>query len=310
MPGRQAEAARFCELLTALAVDPAGWRGDAGSACVGFLAEVLERKAARLDADKGAGVVGADAVAEAVLVISGPAGTDLGKNVRRILAMDSPLGYVIGAVSRNLDREVLAGVMGVGARQVGPGTRALVSTDAMQGDEVDPLNRWETTAAWARGASEPSEESVAASRLFVDVLATRFGVRPTVTRAAMELAADVAMDGEVRSAGATPATTRRRIERFTTAAGGTGGLALRRDQVAAMAGLLFGSLRHPEWSLYGACARAVVDGAPLHVSLWHAERARTVAARVASTPRAVGRGVQPALFEGASFSAGRGLRSA
>ncbi|WP_347042001.1 hypothetical protein [Brachybacterium nesterenkovii] len=308
MPGRQAEAARFCELLTALAVDPAGWRGDAGSACVGFLAEVLERKAARLDADRGAGVVGADVVAEAVLVISGPAGTDLGqKNIGRIQAMDSPLGYVIGAVSRNLDREVLAGVMGVGARQVGPGTRAVVSTDAVQGDEVVPLNRWETTAAWARGASE---ESVAASRLFVDVLATRFGVRPTVTRAAMELAADVAVDGEVRSAGATPATTRRRIERFTTVAGATGGLALRRDQVAAIAGLLFGSLRHPEWSLYGACARAVVDGAPLHVSLWHAERARTVAARVASTPRAVGRGVQPALFEGASFSAGRGLRSA
>ena len=67
-----------------------------------------------------------------------------------------------------------------------------------------------------------------------------------------------------------------------------------RVQAQAFAWLVFGTERHPEWSLLAECARAVRAGDAVAVSPWHARHARTVAARPGQVRREEGR--QPALF--------------
>lgn len=302
------QRARFDAALSALAADPAGWSGPAGAACVEVIGDALADKAGRLDRSRDS-FTGADVVAEAVLVISGTAGTELAESIERLQAMESPLAYVIGSVSRNLDREVLSERMGVGARQVGPETRAVGSLESVREDVPEALEVESTRAPWARRPVERSQDADRAAELFFVTMTERFGARPQLVRGSMGLASDVAV-APGRMTGATSQATARRLSEFAAAAAGPRGLVARREQIASMGALIFGSIRHPEWSLYGACARAAVHGEELRVSAWHTRHARTVAARMPSTPRVVGVGVQQSLFEVAAPSAGRAVRVA
>ena len=110
------DQARFRGILGGLAED--GWHGEAGPEFVELIGEVLSAKSSTLECS-------GDCVSEAVLVVAGCGGGDLGVFAARLLAMDNPLGYVITSVATNLDRAAVEDVMGVGSRQVGPGVEAV-----------------------------------------------------------------------------------------------------------------------------------------------------------------------------------------
>jgi hypothetical protein len=297
--------ARFRELLGALAADPAGWQSPAGSAVLEFLGGVLERKRAAIAATVGdAGVMLApeDVVSEAVLVVSGDG---LAENVPALLALDSPLGYVVAAVSRNVDRLGLEDQMGVGSRQVEPGTRAIahlpgVARGASEGVEGEDLDLLGVEPAWARGREATSVEAKALVRSFAQVMIARFHVRARVVAAGLEVAADVAVEGERAklldpAVPMTAARTRRRLARFREEAGALRRVGLDRGQVQAMSGLVFGTERHPEWSLLAECGRAAREDRAVVVTGWQASQARLVAARPGTRARVAGRGVAPSL---------------
>lgn len=132
-------AAEFRQVMEALASDPEGWSGLAGSDFAALMARVFARKVASMNRDPRSGGVlldASDAVSEAVLIVDGPAHLSLSQNVCRILAMEKPLGYVVGAVVANLARAELAGRMGAGSRQVTRG-----STRVLHFEELTCLNR-------------------------------------------------------------------------------------------------------------------------------------------------------------------------
>lgn len=284
----------FRELLIAAAADPAGWSSPAGEALAHFLTRVLEPKSATTE---GAG----DCAAEAVLVISGRGG--LAASAARILEMDAPLGFVIKSVSLNVDRAALAETMGVGSRQVGAGVQRVQRFSELTADGGPALDAVSMASAWAPARGEGSPESAAVVREFAAVLIQRFRVRGAVVARCVEVAADTAVDGE-RGVGATASVTRRRLRRFLEAGEQLREVGLARERAAAMAGLLFGTERHPEWSLLSECAHARRAGRAVRVSSWHERQARVVAARPGGLGRSVG--VQPALFE-TSERAGRAV---
>lgn len=290
------DLAEFCRVMGALASDPAGWSGSAGNDFAELMRRVFARKMAGLGRDSSGGALlvdASDAVSEAVLVVDGPDRLSLSQNVRRILAMEKPLGYVVSAVVGNLSRAELSGRMGVGSRQVtGGATRVLHFDELAYAMESDPLDRLAAEPAWARLQGEGSRDEGMVVRSFVGILAQRFGVRLTVAHRGLEVAEMAALRGDT-GAGMTPATARRRVGLFMRELPALRG-SLDRAQAQAFAGLLFGTERHPEWSLLAECARAVRDGDSVRVSAWHARHARTVAARPGLVRREPSR--QPALF--------------
>ena len=155
--GNGGHADEFRRAMEALASDPEGWSGAAGDEFVSMMHRVLARMTAgrgRNGCDGGSSVVPGDAVAEAVLVVSGAGQLSMTENVHRILAMERPLGYVIGAVARNFARAELAGEMGTDSRQVSPGApRVLHLYELESSMESDPLGSALCTARmgpWAR----------------------------------------------------------------------------------------------------------------------------------------------------------------
>lgn len=153
--GQGSDSAEFGRVLTALAVDSCGWRGSAGTEFVELMHRVFERKIGALKSyshDRALLVDASDAVSEAVLVVEGPSRLSLSQNIRRILAMEKPLGYVVAAVSANLSRAELAGQMGTGSRHVAAGTpRVLHFGELTSTSESDPLDKLEADPAWSRG---------------------------------------------------------------------------------------------------------------------------------------------------------------
>lgn len=288
--------AEFRQVMDALASDAEGWSGPAGDEFAALMERVFARKIARMQRDARAGAVlvdASDAVSEAVLVVDGPARLSLPQNVHRILAMEKPLGYVVGSVAANLDRAELAGHMGAGSRQVTRGsTRVLHFDELARLPESDPLDRLAARPAWARGECEVSAEARVVVRSFVGVLAQRFRVQPEVVRRGLEVAGTAAVAGDA-GVGMTPATARRRVGLFMKELPALRG-SFDRSQAQAFAWLLFGTERHPEWSLLAECARAVREGDAVKVSPWQARHARSVAARPGHMRRELGR--QPALF--------------
>lgn len=296
MYGQGSEAAEFRQAMEALASDPDGWSGPAGDAFVALMHRVLVRMVAGRDRGYRASsllVDPSDAAAEAVMVVEGPDRLALSQNVRRILAMERPLGYVVGAVSKNLSRAELSGQMGAGSRQVTRGSTRILHFNELDGAlESDPLDRLSSEAAWAGGQGEGSREARTVVGSFVAVLAQRFRVRPDVSRRGLEVAGTAALEGDT-GVGMTPATARRRVGLFMKELPSLRG-SFDRSQAQAFAWLLFGTERHPEWSLLAECARAVREGDAVKVSPWHARNARTVAAHPGQVRREAGR--QPALF--------------
>lgn len=294
--GGASEAAEFRRVLEALASDPDGWAGAAGDEFVSLMHRVL----ARMIVGRGRGSRGGssmvepgDVVAEAVLVVSGPGRRAMAQNVHRILEMERPLGYVVGAVAKNLSRAELAGQMGTGSRQVSPGTARILHYEELESlVDSDPLDRLSARHAWVREEGEASREARATVDSFVAILAQRFMVRPDQARRGLEIAGTAAVDGDM-GVGSTSATARRRAGRFMKELPSMRG-AFNRVQAQAFAWLVFGTERHPEWSLLAECARAVREGDPVKVSPWQARHARTVAARPGQVRREPGR--QPALF--------------
>ncbi|MDN5899318.1 MAG: hypothetical protein L0H74_04550 [Brachybacterium sp.] len=157
------DAAEFGQVMEALASDPEGWSGPAGDEFAALMKRVFARKIAGMQRSSRGGAVlvdASDAVSEAVLVVDGPARPSLSQNVHRILAMERPLGYVVGAVAANLSRAELAGRMGAGSRQVTRGsTRVLHFDDLTRLPQSDPLDRSAARPAWARGECEASAEA-------------------------------------------------------------------------------------------------------------------------------------------------------
>lgn len=296
MEATVSECTRFCRVLERLAASPEGWGSEAGTEFAHFMSGVLERKAKWLRAEgrvEDTLADPADVVSEAIFVTEGPAGVSLADNVRRILQMEKPLGYVVGAVSANLSRDVLAGRMGVGARQVASGSSPVLHFDQLtRAPEDNPLDRLVAGPAWAWGQGEGSREARTVIGSFVALLAQRFRVRPEISRHGLEVAGTAALDGDT-GVGMTPATARRRVGLFMKELPALRG-SFDRSQAQAFAWLLFGTERHPEWSLLAECARAVREGDAVKVSPWHARNARTVAARPGQVRREAGR--QPALF--------------
>lgn len=294
--GNGGQAVEFRRAMEALASDPDGWSGAAGDEFVSLMRRVLARMIAgqrRSVGDGSSSVEPADAVAEAVLVVSGSGRLSLAENVHRILELERPLGYVIGAVAKNLSRAELAGEMGIDSRQVSPGVpRVLHLYEVESSMESDPLDRLSARPAWVRGRGEASREARATVDSFVGILAQRFKVRPDISRRALEIAGTSAVDGDM-GVGLTPATARRRTSRFLKELPAMRG-AFDRVQAQAFAWLVFGTERHPEWSLLAECARAVRKGDAVTVSPWHARHARTVAGRPGQVRREESR--QPALF--------------
>lgn len=296
MSGQRSEAAEFHRVMGSLAVDPEGWNGPAGEAFVALMHRVLARMIASRERASSGGkllVDPSDAVTEAVLVVDGPERLTLSQNVHRILAMDRPLGYVVGSVAKNLSRAELAGQMGAGSRQVARGSSRIMHFDELgPALDADPLDRLSAETVWAGGQGEASDEARMVAGTFVGVLAQRFQVNPVAARRGLEIAGTAALEGDT-GAGMTPATTRRRIGLFMKELPALRGT-FNRAQAQAFAWLLFGTERHPEWSLLAECARAARERDAVQVSVWHARHARTVAARGGQFRREPGR--QPALF--------------
>lgn len=294
--GEGPEATEFREIMTSLALDAEGWRGEAG---VDFV-ELMQRVFARLIAARERGSRSeslltdpADAVAEAVLVVDGPERVSLAQNVQRILGMDKPLGYVVGSVAANLSRADMAGQMGSGSRQVGRGaTRVLHFDELAIAGECEPLDRLNAEPAWARGPGRASQEARLVAGTFVALLAQRFRVRAEATWLGLEVAGTSALTGDA-GVGMTPATARRRVGLFMKELPALKGI-FDRTQAQAFAWLVFGTERHPEWSLLSECARSLREKEEVRVSPWHARHARTVATRPGQIRRDIGR--QPALF--------------
>lgn len=292
--GTRGDEARFRGVLEALAGDPAGWQGPAGDAFVELMSELLDSKAASVAAKGSGGFVDpSDVVSEAVLVVNGQ---DLRENAARILGMQCPLGYVISSVSAEVDRSVLEGEMGVSSRKVTSGVKAVQHYEEYGQDEAGQgLEHLAAEAVWGRAAGESSREASTTCRAFASVLIGRFRIPARVVSESVEVAADVAVDGEV-TGGATPSRTKRRLSLFTGEAVELRKRAgLDREQVSAMGGLLFGSERHPEWSLLVECGRAGREDRAVNVSTWQTQRARTVARRPGMARRAATRGVRPSL---------------
>ena len=290
----------FCTLLERLATDPAGWQGQAGADFVDLMSDLLQRKAAWIQAEVGTSGVMADpsdVLAEAVMVVSGKAGMDLESNVRRILAMDNPLGYVVAAVSANTSRAVLSERMGVGARQVRAGLAPVAHLEALSDlSQAVFLERSDVVAAWSQSPRSTEAAPPCVSRQFVGVLVARFQIRAVAVRAALDVAADIAVADDT-GAGMTSATTRRRLSRFCGESRAMARVGLSKRQVRAMGWLLFGTERHPEWSLLAECARAERDRDAITVTAWQARQAREL--RHPRRPRggtSEGR-LQPALFD-------------
>ena len=291
---------RFRAVLVHLAADHKGWHGSAGIEFVELLSEVLQRKAARIQADVGSSGVMADpsdVVSEAVIVVDGPATVALSANVRRILAMERPLGYVVAAVSANLSRAVLSERMGVQSRQVQPGRAPVAHLE----DLGDPsggafLDRREATAAWSLGPQAGRAAPPCVSREFMGVLVGRFQVRAVAVRTALDVAVDVALVDDT-GAGMTSATTRRRLALFYDESASLASSGLNQRQVRAMGWLLFGTERHPEWSLLAECARAVGDGDAVNVTAWQARHARDLCVPRRTGVKASSHRWQPSLFE-------------
>ncbi|WP_330884959.1 hypothetical protein [Brachybacterium sp.] len=294
--GRGTEDAEFRQVMESLASDSEGWSGPAGDDFVALMQRVF----ARMIAGRGRGSRGGsllvdptDAVAEAVLVVEGPDRLSRSQNVNRILAMERPLGYVVGAVAANLSRADLAGRMGAGSRQVSRGSLRILHFDELsRALDGEPLDRLSAQPAWARGPDGTSPEARMVVGVFVGLLAQRFHVRSEAICRGLEVAGTAALAGDA-GAGMTPATSRRRVGRFMKELPSLRG-SFDRAQAQAFAWLLFGTERHPEWSLLAECARAVREGDAVKVSPWHARNARTVAARPGQGRREPGR--QPALF--------------
>lgn len=139
------DQARFRGILGGLAED--GWHGEAGPEFVELIGEVLSAKSSTLECS-------GDCVSEAVLVVAGCGGGDLGVFAARLLAMDNPLGYVITSVATNLDRAAVEDVMGVGSRQVGPGVEAVTRfSELSRADDGDGFDHVLMRDAWARGVA-------------------------------------------------------------------------------------------------------------------------------------------------------------
>lgn len=139
------DQARFRGILGGLAED--GWHGEAGPEFVELIGEVLSAKSSTLECS-------GDCVSEAVLVVAGCGGGDLGVFAARLLAMDNPLGYVITSVATNLDRAAVEDVMGVGSRQVGPGVEAVTRfSELSRADDGDGFDHVLMQDAWARGVA-------------------------------------------------------------------------------------------------------------------------------------------------------------
>lgn len=293
---RGTEAAEFRQTLESLASDPDGWSGQAGDGFVVLMQRVFARMIASRSRGSNRGsllVDPTDAVAEAVLVVEGPDRLTLSQNVRRILAMERPLGYVVGAVAANLSRAEMSGHMGAGSRQMTPGSSRILHFDELpHALDCEPLDRLAAEPAWARGPSEPSPEARLVVGMFIGVLAQRFAVQAKVIRRGLEAAGTTTLAGDA-GVGMTPATARRRVGTFMKELPALKG-SFDRAQAHAFASLLFGTERHPEWSLLAECARAVREGDAVKVSPWHSRNARTVAARPGQVRREAGR--QPALF--------------
>lgn len=295
--GRGSDAAEFRQIMESLASDPEGWRGSAGDDFAALMHRVFARKMASLNRGSRGGdlllVDASDAVLEAVLIVEGPDRLSLPQNVHRILAMDKPLGYVVGAVTTNLARAELSGHMGAGSRQVGRGSRRVLHFEELSREtESDPIDRLVAEPVWARGQSEAPAEARMVIGSFVAVLAQRFRVRPEVARRGLEVAGTAALLGDA-GVGLTPATARRRVGLFMEELPALRG-SFDRAQAQAFAWLVFGTERHPEWSLLAECARAVRENDAVKVSPWHARNARLVAARRGRTNRETSR--QLALF--------------
>lgn len=296
MSGQRGGSAEFHRVMESLAADPDGWNGPAGEAFVALVHRVLAPMISsrnRASSDSKLLVDPSDAVTEAVLVVEGPERLTLSQNVHRILEMERPLGYVVGSVAKNLSRTELAGQMGAGSRQVARGTSRILHFDELTPAlDADPLDRLSAEAAWPGGQGEASDEARMVANTFIGVLAQRFQVRRAAARRGLEIAGTAALEGDT-GAGMTPATTRRRIGLFMKELPALRGT-FNRAQAQAFAWLLFGTERHPEWSLLAECARATRERDAVQVSVWHARHARTVAARGGQFRREPGR--QPALF--------------
>ena len=86
--GVGSEAMEFREVMTHLATEPAGWRGEAGDDFVALMERVFARMiTGRERGSRSDSLLSdpTDAVAEAVLVVEGPGGVSLSQNVQRIL---------------------------------------------------------------------------------------------------------------------------------------------------------------------------------------------------------------------------------
>lgn len=290
----------FCTLLERLATDPAGWQGQAGADFVELMSDLLQRKSAWIQAQVGTSGVMADpsdVLSEAVMVVSGTAGVDLEANVRRILAMDNPLGYVVAAVSANTSRAVLSERMGVEARQVRAGHTPVTHLEGMsEPSGAAFLERRDVVAAWARSPQSTESGPPRVSRQFAGVLVGRFQIRAIAVRAALDVAADIAVADDA-GAGMTSATTRRRLSRFCGESASLARVGLSRLQVRAMGWLLFGTERHPEWSLLAECARAERARDAITVTAWQARQARELRhPRRSRGGTSAGR-LQPELFD-------------
>lgn len=291
---------RFRAALEHLAAGNGGWQSSAGAEFLELVGEVLQRKAARIRADVGTNGVmvdPSDVVSEAVMIVDGPPQIALSANIHRILAMEKPLGYVVSAVSTNLSRAVLSERMGVQSRQVVPGRAPVAHLE----DLVDAsggafLDRREAAAAWPRGPRAGNAAPPRVSRQFMGVLVGRFQVRAVAVRTALDVTVDVALADDV-GAGMTSATTRRRLALFCDESASLARAGLNQRQVRAMGWLLFGTERHPEWSLLAECARAVEDGDAVNVTAWHARHARELRTPRRSSAKASSRRWQPSLFE-------------
>lgn len=294
--GRGTEDAEFRQVMASLASDSEGWSGPAGDDFVVLMQSTFARMIARRGRGSRGGsllVDPTDAVTEAVLVVEGPDRLPLSQNVHRILAMERPLGYVVGAVAANLSRADMAGRMGAGSRQVSRGSSRILHFDELsRALDGEPLDRLAAQPAWARGPDGTSPEARIVVGVFVGVLAQRFRVRSEAISRGLEVAGTAALAGDA-GAGMTPATSRRRVGRFMKELPSLRG-SFDRAQAQAFACLLFGTERHPEWSLLAECARAVREGDAVKVSPWHARNARTVASRPGQGRREPGG--QPALF--------------
>lgn len=294
--GQGSEATEFRLVMEALASDPEGWSGPPGEDFAALMHRVFARKIAALNRDshgRALLVDASDAVSEAVLVVDGPDRLSMPQNVRRILEMEKPLGYVVGAVDTNLSRAKLSGHMGVGSRQVARGAARVLHFDELgHTPENDPLDRLSAAPAWARRQSDTSPEARKVVGSFIGVLAQRFRARPEAIQRGLEVAGTAALSGDA-GAGMTPATARRRAGLFMKELPALRG-SFDRTQALAFAWLMFGTERHPEWSLLAECARAVRDGDAVKVTAWHERHARTVAARPGQVRREPSR--QPALF--------------